>query len=476
MFDRFSDSAIKVLIDAELEARRLGHAQIDAIHVALAMLRNPKSTLSAAIASVNGDRIKSIATLDPAPGGELTHSTQIEFSAKANALLGSAMELGRTQGHKLVSADHLLLALANATPCPLEPLRKFGVDLEKVSDVCKTITEEQFVLTHIDPDSWTELLSDESRKAIDIARAEAVRLGHAVVTPELLLLALLSEDLQSSRTLMTLGARVEKIRAALEVPATQPALRTAHKMPLSEETESVIKTASTLAWLSVDRQIRPNYILSALIEHGDAAVRDAIKQGEIDAHELKAGVLLKTLTPGMLSHHLFDRLLMILGKPKNDIEWLRVLKDVGEPSSQRRYTRGTATLTRLNFDQFGFCMTYNETLDMFRTAGFSIRTRAVRDGQVRPFPGLLLYRGIRSDFIPKEVKDRFDVQPVSESNPEERIPHPPYDDGRSHWMKYSIPPYEFTFVFESIEGPLSFLGVVMRCPDDQSQGEAGKCL
>lgn len=161
--------------------------------------------------------------------------------------------------------------------------------------------------------------------------------------------------------------------------------------------------------------------------------------------------------------NLYERLFDLLDRPLDDPKWLELLAELGEPSSTYDVGNETASswTKRFDFYDYGFNVMYDLNQKIFASISFSFTTKAVKSGMVQSFKGLL-HAGIKSTDTRDEVELRMGERPYYSTDPDLRRKlgsTNASDDSRSHWEKYELPPYHFTFIFDSIDEGISLLGI-----------------
>ena len=113
MFERFTDKARRVLVDAQESARLLGHSFIGSEHLALALLSSPEllgyRALTACGVDVDGarSRIEAAATARPSQ----TTTGSVPFTPRAKKILELSLREALQFGHNHIGSEHMVLAL-----------------------------------------------------------------------------------------------------------------------------------------------------------------------------------------------------------------------------------------------------------------------------------------------------------------------------------------------------------------------------
>jgi ATP-dependent Clp protease ATP-binding subunit ClpC len=112
MFERFTEHARLVVVNAQDEARKLGHPHIGSEHELLGLLREPETiagrALAAAGLTVDDVRERVVAILGRRDEGT---SGQMPFTPRAKAVLEGGLVEAQQLGHSEVGPEHLLLSL-----------------------------------------------------------------------------------------------------------------------------------------------------------------------------------------------------------------------------------------------------------------------------------------------------------------------------------------------------------------------------
>ena len=111
-FQRFTDRARLVVVEAQEEARRLGHPNIEPDHLLLALFRPDKSIGALALARLNVTYDQVLEqVVARAPRTDDARVGHIPFTEDAKALLKAALEEALGLGHNYIGTEHLLLAV-----------------------------------------------------------------------------------------------------------------------------------------------------------------------------------------------------------------------------------------------------------------------------------------------------------------------------------------------------------------------------
>ncbi len=114
MFDKFDGSAVKQILVAEQEARRLGHKHLDTEQVLLGMLMDvhgiPAQVLGKLGLKQQGVRKRIADALGPGAGFV---GVETPFTSRTVSLLDAAWKIAKQRNNEQISPEHLLLAFAD---------------------------------------------------------------------------------------------------------------------------------------------------------------------------------------------------------------------------------------------------------------------------------------------------------------------------------------------------------------------------
>ena len=112
MFERFTDRARRVVVQAQDEARRLDHDYIGSEHLLLGLIKDGEGVAAVALSElgINLDVVRQ--KVEEAIGrGEAPPSGHIPFTPQAKKVLELSLREALQIGHSYIGTEHLLLAL-----------------------------------------------------------------------------------------------------------------------------------------------------------------------------------------------------------------------------------------------------------------------------------------------------------------------------------------------------------------------------
>jgi ATP-dependent Clp protease ATP-binding subunit ClpA len=242
VFERFTDRARRVVVLAQEESRRLDHNFIGTEHILLGLIDEGEGVAAQALAALD-IRLEAVrAKVEEIVGrGDSTPSGHIPFTPRAKKVLELSLREALQLGHSYIGTEHLLLGLIReGEGVAATVLVGLGADLESVRQkVIQILTGRPGVPEGVLVDplvrparprpsrglSTTGGLDDlvvrrftvSSRRVLLLAESEALRLGHATVGSEHLLLGLLAdEEGDAAEVLAGLGIDLGTVRARAE--------------------------------------------------------------------------------------------------------------------------------------------------------------------------------------------------------------------------------------------------------------------
>ena len=168
MFERFTEKAIKVIMLAQEEARRLGHNFVGTEQVLLGLIGEGTGVAAKTLKSM-GVNLKDARTeVEKIIGrGSGFVAVEIPFTPRAKRVLELSWDEARQLGHNYIGTEHLLLGLIReGEGVAARVLENLGVDLNKVrSNVVKMLGESKPASSTSSSSSSTSSSSSSSSKA-----------------------------------------------------------------------------------------------------------------------------------------------------------------------------------------------------------------------------------------------------------------------------------------------------------------------
>lgn len=112
MFERFTDGARRVVVQAQEEARLGGHNHIGTEHLLLALSRDRENLAARVLLrlGVSLDQVRTEALRQAAAGGA-TPNGSLPFTPEAKTAIEKSLVEARALGHDYIGSEHLLLGV-----------------------------------------------------------------------------------------------------------------------------------------------------------------------------------------------------------------------------------------------------------------------------------------------------------------------------------------------------------------------------
>ena len=134
MFERFTEKAIKVIMLAQEEARRLGHNFVGTEQILLGLIGEGTGVAAKVLKSLGINLKDSRIEVEKIIGrGSGFVAVEIPFTPRAKRVLELSLEEARQLGHNYIGTEHLLLGLIReGEGVAARVLENLGIDLSKV--------------------------------------------------------------------------------------------------------------------------------------------------------------------------------------------------------------------------------------------------------------------------------------------------------------------------------------------------------
>ena len=142
MFERFTEKAIKVIMLAQEEARRLGHNFVGTEQILLGLIGEGTGVAAKVLKSMNVTLKDARSEVEKVIGkGTGFVAVEIPFTPRAKRVLELSLEEARQLGHNYIGTEHLLLGLIReGEGVAARVLENLGVDLVRVrTDVIRML-------------------------------------------------------------------------------------------------------------------------------------------------------------------------------------------------------------------------------------------------------------------------------------------------------------------------------------------------
>jgi len=146
MFERFTDRARRVVVEAQNEARALGHDYIGTEHLLLGLISEGRGVATKALeplgVSADGLRERVVGIVGT---GQSSTRAHIPFTPQAKQVLRLSLGEALRFGHNYIGTEHLLLGLIQEKDgVAAQALADAGADLRRVrAEVARLLAEYQ---------------------------------------------------------------------------------------------------------------------------------------------------------------------------------------------------------------------------------------------------------------------------------------------------------------------------------------------
>ena len=226
MFERFNEKALKVIMLAQEEARRLGHNFVGTEQILLGLIGEGTGVAAQVLKSMGVNLKDTRIEVEKLIGrGSGFVAEEIPFTPDAKRILEFSLEEARQLYHNYIGTEHLLLGLIRVDDGQgWRVLKNLGVNLQKVRHQVleklayideSTSTEYKRTLTY--QNSLFKRFTEQAIKVILLAQEEARRLGHNFVGTEQILLGLIGEGTGvAAQVLRSMGVNLKDTRIEVE--------------------------------------------------------------------------------------------------------------------------------------------------------------------------------------------------------------------------------------------------------------------
>jgi ATP-dependent Clp protease ATP-binding subunit ClpC len=159
MFERFTEKAIKVIMLAQEEARRLGHNFVGTEQILLGLIGEGTGVAAKVLKSMGVNLKDARIEVEKIIGrGSGFVAVEIPFTPRAKRVLELSLEEARQLGHNYIGTEHLLLGLIReGEGVAARVLENLGVDLSKVrTQVIRMLGETAEVPANAGPGGRTK--------------------------------------------------------------------------------------------------------------------------------------------------------------------------------------------------------------------------------------------------------------------------------------------------------------------------------
>jgi ATP-dependent Clp protease ATP-binding subunit ClpA len=292
MYERFTEKAIKVIMLAQEESRRLGHNFMGTEQILLGLIGEGTEIASRVLRS-RGISLKS-ARIEVEKiigrGGGFVSAVEIPLTPRAKLVLDAALERASRSDDKYIGTEHLLLGLIQSEGVAARVLENMSTSLASLEDDLlvalasggKTLASREReqptpahdqTLAPIDTSKFT----DSAMTTIILAREESRKAKLHLVGTEQLLLGLLRSQGDAASILKGSELDFDTVRSEVD-KITKVESRVPIDIPFSNKAGRVIVSACRESRAYQHHLVHSDHLLLALIKENPATTAAQILQ------------------------------------------------------------------------------------------------------------------------------------------------------------------------------------------------------
>ena len=289
MFERFTDRARQIVVQARAEAGSLNHHYVDTEHLLLGLIHdaqhNDYEPTGAAVLNSLGISLEAVRKQVKRTIGRGRRASpgQIPFTPRAKKVLELSLREAIQLGHHYIGTEHILLGLlAEGEGVAAQVLRRFGCDLAAVRARTVDILANEAGTgqssstgvpeasgdapdrPHLALDHWT----NRSRLAINRAKGEARSLGQNCAGLEHILLGLAQEG-TAAVALGHLGIDQEELRRTVAEVAGAAGQAVSASEDFTPQATEVINDAWRVARENGASYVDIGHVMVALVDNSE---------------------------------------------------------------------------------------------------------------------------------------------------------------------------------------------------------------
>ena len=278
MYERFTDTAKKVMKLASQEALRSNHEYIGDEHILLGLIRESDgigATLLKDVADLSQFRsaVENLAQSDP----EMIIMEELPQTALTKKTIERAFQEAQSLDYRLVGTDHLLLGLLSLNEgVALEALKSLDADLDQMRASILTALGNEGESENDKTELRSDLLKKMNNRALhclSLARNIAVQQKSSILDTQHLLLGILKQKLNDGAfALRSSGIKfeeAEKKTIELAFESKSEPEQSSHRLGMSDEFLLALSQAESIA----NKVINAEYLTLGLLRPpSDAAI------------------------------------------------------------------------------------------------------------------------------------------------------------------------------------------------------------
>jgi ATP-dependent Clp protease ATP-binding subunit ClpA len=299
-FEKCTREAIRVIMLAQEETRRLGHNYVGTEHILLGLVGEGTGIAAKALKMRNINLNTARIEVEKLIGrGSGLVAVEIPFTPRVQRLLELAAEEAHQLGHNYIGTEHLLLGLIRVEEGVAgRVLENLGVDLAKVRPqvmqlLGKTVEPtEAPVGDNLPTKESTFERFTKTVKVIMLAQEESRRLSHNFVGTEQILLGLIGEETGiAANVLASMKVNLENARTEVEKIIGYGSGSAAQDIPFTPRAQLVIELSVEEARQLGHSCVGTEHLLLGLIREGEGVAARVLENLGINLSKVRTQVI-----------------------------------------------------------------------------------------------------------------------------------------------------------------------------------------
>ncbi len=307
MFEKFTEKAINVVTQAQVEAKEMNHSLIQPEHIFLAIIKEARGISLKIFKMYNIDYDK----FHEATEEKLRFEKQVnakanpQFSESSKNLLKYAMDIATRSNNELVLYEHIFLAaLENKNSYIGRILEKFKFNTVQAQDLLKRLVQkkikklehpEKFELTAEEEKYRTaERLfdGDTASKIFERAVSKLNASNYEILGTDQIISAILEDkDSELAKTLDANGVSSEKFEESLREVSSRQSEFEGHQIVFTPNAFVIMSSALQIAKELGSSEVTPEHVILGMLKVKKGIAYDIFKNLHVNDSKLKEDIL-----------------------------------------------------------------------------------------------------------------------------------------------------------------------------------------
>ena len=307
MFEKFTEKAINVVTQAQVEAKEMNHSLIQPEHIFLAIIKEARGISLKIFKMYNIDYDK----FHEATEEKLRFEKQVnakanpQFSESSKNLLKYAMDIATRSNNELVLYEHIFLAaLENKISYIGRILEKFKFNTLQAQDLLKRLVQkkikklehpEKFELTAEEEKYRTaERLfdGDTASKIFERAVSKLNASNYEILGTDQIISAILEDkDSELAKTLDANGVSSEKFEESLREVSSRQSEFEGHQIVFTPNAFVIMSSALQIAKELGSSEVTPEHVILGMLKVKKGIAYDIFKNLHVNDSKLKEDIL-----------------------------------------------------------------------------------------------------------------------------------------------------------------------------------------